>query len=89
MSKNKRKGEDRKLRQQIEILKAQLKVESEGKYAGQNQTKIFSEKAINKKKLETDDVNVKKDLTRTLVLSAFGFAVIIVLWSLDITSFRF
>jgi hypothetical protein len=89
MSKNKRKGVDRKLRQKIEILKAQLKVEPESRNAGQNPTRIFPEKTVNQKKLETDDVNVKKDLLKTLVLSAFGFAVILVLWSFDITGFRF
>ena len=83
MAKNKQQKKNRKLRQSIEVLKAQLSSDTKSEIKG-NTPKVTQSK------IETiDDSLVKKDLAKTIVLSAIGFAVILILWSADITSFSF
>jgi len=92
MSKNSAKfKKNKKLRRELEILKAQLK--SERNNNAEKTTKGISEAEINpniskahKEKshsfegIYVDDKLVKKGLLKTLILSAGAFAVIIALW---------
>lgn len=90
MSKNKQRKKDQKLRQSIEVLKAQLKVESSANRNPIIVPSANSSTKISQNKIATvDDRFIKRDLTKTIVLSAVSFSVIITLWLLNITSFSF
>lgn len=87
MSKNKQRKKDRKLRQSIEVLKAQLTVESKEEVMPV-QTKTSAAKKATISKIDViDDALIIKDLTKTIVLSALGFSVILLLWANNISSF--
>lgn len=88
MSKNKQQKKNRKLRQSIEVLKAQLSADTKSEIIAK-EVKVNSVKIAQSKIDSIDDNLIKKDLTKTIVLSAVGFAVILVLWSFNITSFNF
>ncbi len=96
MSKNKDKRKDKKLRQSIEILKAQLKdnIQIEIKTdnsAGSIKTVTKAKPSDVKSNLAkinfVEDKYIKQDLVKTVILSAGAFAAIIILWVLNITSF--
>lgn len=90
MPKNKQRKKDQKLRQSIEVLKAQLKVEpSVNRNPGTISNSNSSVKISSNKMDMVDDKFIKRDLTKTIVLSSVSFSVIITLWLLNITSFPF
>jgi hypothetical protein len=79
MANKKNRNNNKKLRRELEVLRAQLKVQPE------NKTEIKIEKNITKQQnydpqLIVDDKAIKKDILKTLALSTIAFTVIASLW---------
>jgi hypothetical protein len=99
MSKIKDRKKERKLRQEIEILKAQLGSNSYvvAAPAASESTSTSATKPIKVsnsqpsfQKMEMiDDKYIKQDLMKTVILSAGAFSIIILLWIFNITTFNF
>ena len=73
MAHKKSKKDNKKLRRELEVLKAQLNIQKEPA----QQTISSSQK------LFIDDESIKKDLMKTFALSAIAFTVIISLWIIN------
>ena len=79
MANKKNRNNNKKLRRELEVLRAQLKVQSE------NKTKVKIEKNVTKQQgynpqLIVDDKTIKKDILKTFALSTLAFTVIVGLW---------
>lgn len=86
----KKRKNNKKLRREVEILKAQLKsnhANVEKNFPNAIDRKQENVKNVNKDKkiyISQDPHLVRKDLLKTLVLSGISFAVILTLWALRV-----
>ncbi len=82
MAKSKKKKQNRRLRREIEILRAQVNTTSNGS-TPKKKTKSKAATKSNGHHLQgivVDDALVKKDLTKTIILAVAAFTVVFILW---------
>jgi len=79
MANKKNRNNNKKLRRELEVLKAQLKVKTENKPKIKTQINITKSQGY-APQLIVDDKAIKKDILKTLALSTIAFTVIVSLW---------
>lgn len=77
-------NDNRKLRREVEALKAQLKSGGSLKSKKHASAKIPESGASLKSSKNVDVSLIKKDFLKTIILSAFAFGIIIALWAFKI-----